>query len=373
MGTSSRACRQSTTRFKQLISSYRLAPQPARLMTRRMDKQEMFIYDGQLFSKMVLLCMGFVICVSLIVVAICLNALREQDLGVQSLVARRVPGNEKFVALLPCKEKLANQMYRLLSGYGIAKRLHRKLCILVDYNLYTEQVLSYYTELAAVFPNLHIDPIDVVHTKVPLAMPEEAALAPWKYEDPIKYIKHPSQILVMKTRFAQNVRYFEDYLPEIRQMLTFSPDLCSRGENAIHRMKMRTMDAMCVHTRVNDFEAFGWLASIESVFTASHLLAEKHNLSRYLIFGDSEHFMQRLAGMLNDHHAGEDRAMVSRNGVFEDMYLASRLCKAFLISSSLSTFGWFLAFFTQDQEAVYYMNDGRNSSVDIPYLRDFFL
>ncbi|WKX89953.1 hypothetical protein Q1695_009079 [Nippostrongylus brasiliensis] len=284
----------------------------------------MFIYDGQLFSKMVLLCMGFVICVSLIVVAICLNALREQDLGVQSLVARRVPGNEKFVALLPCKEKLANQ-------------------------------------------------IDVVHTKVPLAMPEEAALAPWKYEDPIKYIKHPSQILVMKTRFAQNVRYFEDYLPEIRQMLTFSPDLCSRGENAIHRMKMRTMDAMCVHTRVNDFEAFGWLASIESVFTASHLLAEKHNLSRYLIFGDSEHFMQRLAGMLNDHHAGEDRAMVSRNGVFEDMYLASRLCKAFLISSSLSTFGWFLAFFTQDQEAVYYMNDGRNSSVDIPYLRDFFL
>ncbi|VDL74651.1 unnamed protein product [Nippostrongylus brasiliensis] len=216
--------------------------------------------------------MGFVICVSLIVVAICLNALREQDLGVQSLVARRVPGNEKFVALLPCKEKLANQ-------------------------------------------------IDVVHTKVPLAMPEEAALAPWKYEDPIK----------------------------------------------------RMMDAMCVHTRVNDFEAFGWLTSIESVFTASHLLAKKHNLSRYLIFGDSEHFMQRLAGMLNDHHAGEDRAMVSRNGVFEDMYLASRLCKAFLISSSLSTFGWFLAFFTQDQEAVYYMNDGRNSSVDIPYLRDFFL
>ncbi|KHJ79451.1 hypothetical protein OESDEN_20902, partial [Oesophagostomum dentatum] len=52
-------------------------------------------------------------------------------------------------------------------------------------------------------------------------------------------------------------------------------------------------------------------------------------------------------------------AIVSHFNEFEDFFISSRLCRAFLMSAPTSTFGWWLAFFTRNQDAVYYLNDSR--------------
>ncbi|KAE9412212.1 hypothetical protein Angca_001784, partial [Angiostrongylus cantonensis] len=55
-----------------------------------------------------------------------------------------------------------------------------------------------------------------------------------------------------------------------------------------------------------------------------------------------------------------------------DFYLASRVCGAFLITAPTTTFGWWLAFFIPDQDAVFYSNDNRSMG-DKVISKDLFL
>ncbi|VDO40690.1 unnamed protein product [Haemonchus placei] len=60
------------------------------------------------------------------------------------------------------------------------------------------------------------------------------------------------------------------------------------------------------------------------------------------------------------HTYNIEAAMISNYSEYMDLYLSSQLCRSFLISAPTSTFGWWLAFFISDQNAVYYTSDERN-------------
>ncbi|VDL72655.1 unnamed protein product [Nippostrongylus brasiliensis] len=217
-------------------------------------------------------------------------------------------------------------MFRLLSGYGIARRLGRKLSILIDVNRGSTQS-------------------EIEHTVVPLAMTSDGKADAWKYEDPIKYRGHPAKYLVVNSIVAQNARYFTDYLPEIRKMFKFSTSMHGMDE-IVESFSKKGSDFMCVHIRRTDFIKFQWETHFGPTLSAARSIAKRHRLGRYLIFGDDRKFMKRLADRLSTQ---TEEAIFSTQNIYEDFYLSSRLCRAFLISSGVSTSGWTLAFFTQNQ------------------------
>ncbi|KIH56075.1 hypothetical protein ANCDUO_13748 [Ancylostoma duodenale] len=51
------------------------------------------------------------------------------------------------------------------------------------------------------------------------------------------------------------------------------------------------------------------------------------------------------------------RARFSFNSEGVDFFIASKACGAMLITAPTSTFGWWLAFFSPNQNAVFYNND----------------
>ncbi|CAJ0607874.1 unnamed protein product [Cylicocyclus nassatus] len=57
---------------------------------------------------------------------------------------------------------------------------------------------------------------------------------------------------------------------------------------------------------------------------------------------------------------------ISKYKDYLDLFLASQLCSSFLITAATSTFGWWLAFFVQNQNAVYYLNDTRRHADKVP-------
>ncbi|VDL77956.1 unnamed protein product [Nippostrongylus brasiliensis] len=135
-------------------------------------------------------------------------------------------------------------------------------------------------------------------TLVPLAMNKLGQRTCWMYEDPIKYIHHPAQYLQMDTDCGQNRRFFEEYLPEIRQMLSFSPKVHDDAAPILTQLGSDFKDVMCIHTRQNDFKPLRWSADLNGTLYTSMKLASVHGLTKFYIFGDDKEFMQQLAALL---------------------------------------------------------------------------
>ncbi|VDO68780.1 unnamed protein product [Heligmosomoides polygyrus] len=70
-----------------------------------------------------------------------------------------------------------------------------------------------------------------------------------------------------------------------------------------------------------------------------------------------------LYGQIRIHFASTTSR---RSRMRTDLYISSRMCQSFLITAVTSTFGWWLAFFAPNQEAVYYMPDHRIHGDKVP-------
>ncbi|KAK6026413.1 hypothetical protein OSTOST_07642, partial [Ostertagia ostertagi] len=116
-------------------------------------------------------------------------------------------------------------------------------------------------------------------------------------------------------------------LPEIRQLLEFSENVQHDGDKVLQRWKLANATAMCAHIRRSDFV--------------------------------------ELAVATDLHKSVRDiESIAFQQGV--DLYVASRACGAMLITAPTSTFGWWLAFFTPNQNSVFYSNDKRRMADKVP-------
>ncbi|WKX99219.1 hypothetical protein Q1695_014249 [Nippostrongylus brasiliensis] len=289
-------------------------------------------------------------------------------------------------------------MYAMLSGYGIAKTLNRKMYILIGNTRHLIDLRRHFVDIANSFPRLGTNPVTrrenvttkgmneylavtklehpslnifsslLEHTVVPLARGAHGAYAHYKYEDPVKYAAHPARYLVMNNKKAQNVRYFQQYENEIRELLEFSSEVRKKGDAVINTLEKEFSNSMCIHYAGPSAKTW----SDEELATALRYLAEQLDLCRYLVFGNDKGIMAQLNQNASDAFSEGKVVSISTGDEFVDLYLASRLCKAFLVTSS-STMGWFLAFFTENQDAVYYVPDINVTDVDSTGFSDFFL
>ncbi|CAJ0608141.1 unnamed protein product [Cylicocyclus nassatus] len=100
---------------------------------------------------------------------------------------------------------------------------------------------------------------------------------------------------------------------------------------------------------------------------AANTIARRMNISHFMIFGDDQRFMTNMSHsiVMNGGWPNETVA-ISTYEESLDLFLASQICSSFLITAATSTFGWWLAFFVQNQNAVYYLNDTRRHADKVP-------
>ncbi|VDN35490.1 unnamed protein product [Cylicostephanus goldi] len=115
--------------------------------------------------------------------------------------------------------------------------------------------------------------------------------------------------------------------------------------------------SMCVHVRMTDFIERSTNTDLNTTVKAANTLAKKKNISHFLVFGDDRNYMVKLSQtIVKDGGWRNDAVAISTYEESMDLYLASEMCSCFLISTVISTFGWWLAFFVRDQNSVYYLN-----------------
>lgn len=196
-----------------------------------------------------------------------------------------------------------------------------------------------------------------------------------EYEDPSRLKNRTEQFLVLDFRYAQNVRYFDFMLPEIRHLLAFSDDVQREGDQVLHRWNIHNATAMCVHIRRSDFVQLHVASDLHDSVGDVIRIAERQDFDKFIIFGDDTDFMRRMAEAIEMQRNGirKSRARFSTNTEGVDFYIASRACGAMLITAPTSTFGWWLAFFIPNQEAVYYRGSDKRRMVDKVPQKDLFL
>ncbi|EYC28025.1 hypothetical protein Y032_0008g294 [Ancylostoma ceylanicum] len=178
----------------------------------------------------------------------------------------------------------------------------------------------------------------------------------------IRYANHRAKFLLLDIKFAQNIRFFEDHLAEIAELLIFAEDIRNQGKSAVERLKFGYANAMCVHIRMGDFVTLNVSTDASSTIRIARQIAIAKGFKQFLIFGDDQGFMKMIADNLELDEKGK-RSYVANISTFSeavDLYVASQVCGAFFISAATSTFGWWLAFFTNNQSAIYYMGDKRS-------------
>ncbi|PIO62754.1 hypothetical protein TELCIR_15674, partial [Teladorsagia circumcincta] len=124
--------------------------------------------------------------------------------------------------------------------------------------------------------------------------------------------------------------------------------------------------AMCAHIRRSDFVELDVATDLHKSVRDMESIALQQGLSDYLIFGDDVDFMRRMVESLGNIKREQVRALFSTNSEGIDLYVASRACGAMLITAPTSTFGWWLAFFTPNQNSVFYSNDKRRMADKVP-------
>ncbi|KAE9412912.1 hypothetical protein Angca_005441, partial [Angiostrongylus cantonensis] len=262
-----------------------------------------------------------------------------------------------FLALESTAGQLGSQLFHLCSGHAIARKLRRRHYVRTLY-IQGAYIGGYMAKIEAMFPRL-ANSFTILESKneyrVPFAY-KNGEMSCCEYEDPYRLIGRTEQFLVLDTQLGQNSRYFEHMLPELYQLLEFSYVTRKSGDNVLLRMNI-DRSVMCAHMHRKDFVDLNDASAFNRSVHDIHEIASRQGLSNVLLFGDDLSLTKPLGESLIRLDKSGKR--YSFNSEEIDFYLASRACGAFLITAPTSAFGWWLAFFTQNQDAVFYSNDNR--------------
>uniref|UniRef100_A0A158PMA4 Astacin domain-containing protein n=1 Tax=Angiostrongylus costaricensis TaxID=334426 RepID=A0A158PMA4_ANGCS len=217
-------------------------------------------------------------------------------------------------------------LFHLCSGYAIARKLGRRHYIR-SLNAQGFYIGGHLEKITAIFPEL-------VHTFIVLEARNEyrvafaqkdGVMSCCEYEDPTRLRGKTEQFLVLEIRYAQNVRYFEDMVSEIRQILQFSADVQRNGDDILRRMNIGNSSNMCAHIRRSDFVEMNVASDFNASVRDIHEIASDQGLSNVFLFGDDVNFMERLGESLIGMGKREKREVkYSTNSEGVDLYLASR-------------------------------------------------
>ncbi|KAK6034129.1 hypothetical protein COOONC_28365, partial [Cooperia oncophora] len=216
------------------------------------------------------------------------------------------------------------------------------------------------------------------------------------YDDPRRLLKYTDKYILLDFSFAQNPRYFEDIIEEVREILEFSPEIVSEGNYLLDSLKVLVscepitagntsnsngsrsprkfsfwarphQSALCIHIRRTDFLERNISTDMMATVKAANDIARGKGIDRFLVFGDDAKFMYNLTRtIIKEGNWNPNAAFVSQFSEAIDFYVASQVCHSFLITAVTSTFGWWLAFFVANQNNIYYLPDERIHGDKVP-------
>ncbi|CAJ0608208.1 unnamed protein product [Cylicocyclus nassatus] len=206
----------------------------------------------------------------------------------------------RFLALQSNGGQVGNQLFHLCSGYAIAKKLNRRHYIrtLKADGFYIGRHIQ---KIEEIFPRLKntftVMEVGGEHRE-PFALTKDGKVSCCEYEDPIRLQNNTAQFLVLDFHYAQNARYFEPILPEIRSLLKFSRKVIREGKEIMKLWGVENANAVCVHIRRSDFIELNLATDLEDTVRKLRHIATITNLNEFLIFGDDADFMRRMAETL---------------------------------------------------------------------------
>ncbi|CAJ0608154.1 unnamed protein product [Cylicocyclus nassatus] len=269
---------------------------------------------------------------------------------------------KKFVGFHLNFGRLGNQLFHMITGYGIARAMNRGHYL--PFEDAREHVEKYLIHLEEIFPRLK-------QTYVLAKRGTKQRNVPFSpnccsYHDPSRLNNLTDQFLLLDLIYGQNPGYFEHYLADVRDILQFSEKVVLDGSRTLLNLTNYT-SSMCIHVRLGDFIERKLATDMNVTVKAANAIARKKNLSHFMIFGDDQQFMKKMSkNIMKEGRWRNGAVAISNYTESTDLYLASQICSSFLIAAVTSTFGWWLAFFAQDQNAVYYLNDTRPHADKVP-------
>ncbi|KAK5985387.1 hypothetical protein GCK32_016250, partial [Trichostrongylus colubriformis] len=233
----------------------------------------------------------------LLVVLLLLAALGHIYLIAMTVIPKHypMPSDAKYVALRLNRGRLGNQLFHLITGYGIARTLHRihYLPFQPDIRDYVQRYLDLFEE---VFPRLQETYVlaqgGINETVVPFGG------SCCSYDDPHRLVNHSAKYILLNFMYGQNPSYFEEYVDDIRRILKFSPRISTEGNSIIRSLKMERNSSTCIHIRRTDFVELNVSTDVTQTVQAANFIARQLKTSRFMIFGDDQEFMHDLGNTI---------------------------------------------------------------------------
>ncbi|KAK6731382.1 hypothetical protein RB195_007700 [Necator americanus] len=107
--------------------------------------------------------------------------------------------------------------------------------------------------------------------------------------------------------------------------------------------------------------------NVTTTANVAYQLARRKNISQFMIFGDDQQLMLNISNAIIAKGMWKKNAvLISKYDEAMDIYIASKICNTVLMTALTSTFGWWIAFFSPDQNSVFYVNDTRPQADKVP-------
>ncbi|PAV85494.1 hypothetical protein WR25_23493 isoform B [Diploscapter pachys] len=274
----------------------------------------------------------------------------------------------KTFSFKTCCSQLGNQLFRIFSGFGIEKAIGRKHILIIDEGCRAEN--DYHLGMIQIiFPDLMKitrtnAAFKISKNNVKIRFAEYHGLSVCcSYEDPTWRLSNYSEDhIFLETTFMQNSLYFERQIPELMKYLKFSEEVIRNGEKIINSWNVtNAAQFSCIHVRLTDH-----FSKSDANFSQAGIkfLLEKEKYNDFIIFGDDQSYMKDLSTNVKRDPAFKDSKIIINTNKLpgEDFYISSKLCSSFLMTNPESTFGWFLAFFSKQNNHVYFDHDMRSRS-----------
>uniref|UniRef100_A0A7I5ED51 L-Fucosyltransferase n=1 Tax=Haemonchus contortus TaxID=6289 RepID=A0A7I5ED51_HAECO len=114
-------------------------------------------------------------------------------------------------------------------------------------------------------------------------------------------VNNSDKYILLNFIYGQNPRFFDEYLGDVRQFLTFSRSIRDEGDYAIDSLKIKRNSWMCIHIRRTDFIERNISTDVNLTVNAANSIAKLTNVSHFLLFGDDQTFMKDLANKIIEH------------------------------------------------------------------------
>ncbi|CAJ0593587.1 unnamed protein product [Cylicocyclus nassatus] len=238
------------------------------------------------------------------------------------------------------------------TGLSLARSLKADFHVLEDEERdeYSEASLA---KLATIFPTMELNilrkTVKIRKRYVPMFSEADKSLK--------RISTNNDECLVLNHGYSLNTDLFVDFnRDKTLRLLEFSQEFKNYAQDLLDEMKSKLGPAaLCIHLGSGALTRAKNRTELEiEISKAAAVLTMEKNFFDLYIFSD-QNFPPKLITSLRSRFGWHMNVHVADFSQMLDLYVASRVCGAALLTDTLSMHGWFLGYLTQIQENVYYV------------------